>query len=66
MHTNDTAASAPHRNYRPRAWCRDAGISRTKLYELAAEQQPRSVVVGRMRLITESPREWATRIGRAA
>jgi hypothetical protein len=33
--------AADTRNWRPKEWCRDAGINIAKLYTLSAEQQPR-------------------------
>ena len=44
------------------AWCPAAGISRTAEHQLPAEMKPRSIQIGRRRIIIEGPREWALRI----
>ena len=46
------------------AWCQALSISRAKLYQLPGEFQPRSLVLGRRRIITESPREYLQRISK--
>ena len=48
--------------YAPSAWCQSASISRAKLYQLPADLQPRSVKLGRRRIITEAPRDYLERI----
>jgi hypothetical protein len=64
MQDQHTTAEA-QRNWRPKPWCFDAGIGLATLYALPPEKQPRSIKVGNVRLIIESPREWARRIGGA-
>jgi hypothetical protein len=48
--------------FRVAAWCRAVQISRSGFYALPEELKPRSIVLGRRRLITESPRAWLERI----
>jgi hypothetical protein len=51
--------------FRPEPWARAAGISRSGYYTLPPDTRPRSVTVGRRRIITESPADWLARIGGA-
>jgi hypothetical protein len=44
------------------AWCSSADISRALLYRLPAVQQPKSVKVGKRRIICESPFDWLRRM----
>ena len=55
-------ANIEQAGYAPSAWCQSASISRAKLYQLPAELQPRSVKLGRRRIITEAPREYLERL----
>lgn len=50
---------------RPPAFCALAGIGRTTLYTLPAELRPKSVLIGKCRIITEDPGEWLARVARA-
>lgn len=44
-------------------WCEEAKISKPLLYKLwQSEQGPRSIKIGRKRLITESPAEFLARV----
>lgn len=47
--------------FRPGDWAEAAGFSRQKYYTL--ENPPKSVKIGRMRIITESPADWLARVG---
>ena len=44
-------------------FCRAAGIGRSTFYALPKEQKPRSVKMGRSRIIVEAPTVWLRRIG---
>lgn len=55
--------AVPAAGYRPAEWSESVGISRQKFYNL--EAPPKSVKVGRMRIITESPADWLARAGGA-
>ena len=56
--TTDTRAG-----WTVRAWCTATTISRAAYYALPAAIAPRSVTVGRRRIITESPTGWLSRVG---
>jgi hypothetical protein len=43
-------------------WCAEAGISRTAEHMLPGDMKPRSVKIGRRRIIIEPPRDWLLRI----
>jgi hypothetical protein len=43
-------------------WLAETSISRSYLYALPLEQQPRSIKLGRRRIIIETPRGWLKRI----
>lgn len=43
-------------------YCLLTDIGRTKLYTMPADQQPRSVKVGRRKVIIEPPREYLQRL----
>lgn len=58
-----TRADLPVVGYRPASWARSVGISRSGYYALSPDMRPRSVTVGRRRIITESPADWLVRIG---
>lgn len=47
-------------------WLRAAGVSRSLLYSLPPERAPRSVKLGRSRIIVESPADWLARVGTPA
>lgn len=48
-----------------RAFARAVGLGRTTLYQLPAEQRPRSLRFGRRRVVVvEQPAEWLQRVGR--
>lgn len=49
--------------FRPADWAEAAGFSRQKFYTL--EDPPKSIKLGRMRIITESPADWLARAGGA-
>lgn len=40
----------------------ETGIGRTKLLTLPPELRPHSVLIGRVRIITESPADWLQRV----
>ena len=42
-----------------------AGVSRALIYTLPKEIWPRSVKIGKRRLITEQPADWLRRVGQA-
>jgi len=48
--------------YPVRKWLAETSISRSYLYALPPEQQPRSVKLGRRRIIIETPGDWLKRI----
>ena len=52
----------PQAGFRLGPWSRAAGIGRTTYYGLPPEKQPRSVIVGTCRIITEAPADWLARI----
>jgi hypothetical protein len=55
-------APAPEQaGYTISEWCEKVGISRTAEWQLPADEKPRSVHVGRRRIVTESPRDWLIR-----
>jgi hypothetical protein len=43
-------------------WCPLAGISRARFYTLPPELTPRTVQIGKRRIVIESPREYLHRI----
>jgi hypothetical protein len=47
------------------AWCESTSISRPKLYTLPPELQPRSIKIGRRRIIIEAPADYLQRIATA-
>ena len=49
--------------WRRREWCAAIGIGRSTYYTLGP-RAPRSVRVGGMRIILESPSDWLARVGR--
>lgn len=49
--------------WRVRDWCANSSISRSYLYALPANLQPRSITFGRRRIIVESPEAWLARVG---
>lgn len=44
-------------------FCPQARVSRAMVYKLPKHLQPRSVWIGRARIVTESPTEWLARLG---
>ena len=62
---NKDAIPAPV-GHRVGAFVRAVGISRSGLYALPADQRPRSVAIGRRRIITEAPAAWLARVGKHA
>lgn len=58
-----TRRTIPAAGYRPSDWAEAAGFSRQKFYTLKVP--PKSVKIGRMRIITESPADWLARAGGA-
>jgi predicted DNA-binding transcriptional regulator AlpA len=52
--------------WRVSPWCRAVGISRSTYYELQNDRAPQAVIVGRMRIIRESPAAWLSRVGKPA
>lgn len=55
--------SHPAAGFRPGDWAEAAGFSRQRFYTL--ENPPKSIKIGRMRIITESPADWLARAGGA-
>ena len=49
-----------------RQWCAATSISRSTLYALPPETQPRSITFGRRRIVVEAPVDWLQRVGRAS
>jgi hypothetical protein len=49
--------------YRPAPWAEAAGFSRQQFYKL--DDPPKSIKLGRMRIITESPADCLARAGGA-
>lgn len=43
-------------------WCAAVSISRSALYTMSPEIAPRSISLGRRRIIVESPGDWLRRI----
>lgn len=43
-------------------WCPNVPIAESSYYALSPDVAPRSVKIGRKRVITESPAAWLTRI----
>lgn len=67
-----TRAAANAGNPTPQASGRDvltfaeqAGVSRTTIYALLPQFQPRSVMIGKRRVYTEAPADWLARITEA-
>lgn len=68
MQTKTTAHKRniiPTAGYRPDPWAQAAGFSRQQYYALTPDIKPRSIKIGGMRIITESPADWLARIGGA-
>lgn len=42
----------------------ETGLARTKLLTLPEPLRPRSVLIGRVRIITEQPGDWLERVGK--
>ena len=55
---------AERAGYRLRDWCSFVSIARSTFYTLPPEKQPKSVSVGRRRIIVESPVAWLARVGK--
>ena len=53
----------PNVGYRPDPWAQAANFSRQKLYAMSLDIRPRSVKVGRMRIIPEFPGNWLAKVG---
>jgi hypothetical protein len=49
-----------------RDWCASSSVSRSYVYALPVDLQPKSITFGRRRIIVESPSAWLTRVGKAA
>ena len=45
-------------------WCESVNLSRATLYTLSPESQPKSVKVGKRRIITERPDDFLSRLAR--
>ncbi|MEO8753009.1 MAG: hypothetical protein ABI624_10050 [Casimicrobiaceae bacterium] len=43
-------------------FCPLVRLSKAKIHQLSADMQPRSVRIGRSRIIVESPAEWLARM----
>lgn len=43
----------------------ETGLGRTKLLTLPPELRPHSVLIGRVRVITEDPGDWLQRVAKA-
>jgi len=43
-------------------WCAATSVSRAKLYDMSPDIAPRSVSLGRRRIIIEAPAQWLRRI----
>jgi hypothetical protein len=63
MHTRSLVSDRA--GWRVREWCRELGIARSTYYALGPEYAPTAVHVGVMHIITESPRDWLARVGKA-
>jgi hypothetical protein len=50
--------------YSPAEWCRRTSISRAAMYALPADLRPRSVKLGRRRIIIEDPAAYLARLAR--
>jgi hypothetical protein len=46
-------------------FCAETGIGRTKLLTLPQDLRPASLLIGRVRIITESPAAWLDRLSKA-
>jgi hypothetical protein len=60
-----TPASSDRAGWRIRPWCAAAGISRSWYYALLEHMRPMALHVGSAHIITESPRDWLARVGKA-
>ena len=56
---------AEQAGYAPADWCRRTSISRAKLYALPSNLQPRSVKLGRRRIIIEDPAAYLARLAQS-
>lgn len=57
--------NTPRAGWRLSQYCEATGLSRSYIYALSKEQQPRSIKIGKRRVITEAPADWLQRIGAA-
>jgi len=48
--------------YRPAQFAASCGFSRSLFYALKGDQQPRSIKLGRRRVVVEDPRSYLARI----
>jgi len=62
MTTNKPTLSVPQAGYPVAAWCKAVNISRATFYTLPPESQPKSVKLGKRRIIIESPEDFLARI----
>ena len=51
--------------YAPAEWCRRTSISRAKMYALPRDLQPRSIKLGRRRIIIEDPAAYLARLAQS-
>jgi hypothetical protein len=56
---------ASQAGYAPADWCRRTSISRAALYALPVSLQPRSIKLGRRRIIIEDPVAYLTRLAQS-
>lgn len=62
---SENAVSLNQVGYAPSDWCRRTSISRAKLYALPFSLQPRSVKLGRRRIIIEDPAAYLARLAQS-
>jgi hypothetical protein len=61
----DNANSVGKAGYSPAEWCRRTSISRAAFYALPVSLQPRSIKLGRRRIIIEDPVAYLTRLAQS-
>lgn len=64
MDTNNRTFHNDRAGWRVRDFCAATSLARSTFYALPAEQRPRTIHIGKRRVVVEPPSAWLARVGR--